>query len=324
MTSLSTDTRREMTRRAGRSSLRRRNFRRNISLFLLTLPAVSIIFLFKYLPMGGLVLAFKDYQPLKGIFGSPWAGFENFQFFIRSNLILDVTRNTLLYNLSFIVLTPIVSVSFAIIMYELAKPIFIKIYQTILFLPFFMSWVVVSIMLYAMLNTEHGLLNRLLSTMFGAEAIRWYTRPNLWPFIIVVMYLWKTMGYATVIYFAGLMGIDPSLFEAAEIDGAGRWQRIFRITLPMLSQLIVIMAILGIGRIFFADFGLFYQLPLQSGVLLPTTDVINYFTFRALVEIRDYGMAAAVGLYQSVMGFVLLLITNYLAKRISGGEHGLF
>jgi putative aldouronate transport system permease protein len=274
--------------------------------------------------MGGLVLAFKDYQPLKGIFGSPWAGFENFQFFIRSNLILDVTRNTLLYNLSFIVLTPIVSVSFAIIMYELAKPIFIKIYQTILFLPFFMSWVVVSIMLYAMLNTEHGLLNRLLSTMFGAEAIRWYTRPNLWPFIIVVMYLWKTMGYATVIYFAGLMGIDPSLFEAAEIDGAGRWQRIFRITLPMLSQLIVIMAILGIGRIFFADFGLFYQLPLQSGVLLPTTDVINYFTFRALVEIRDYGMAAAVGLYQSVMGFVLLLITNYLAKRISGGEHGLF
>jgi putative aldouronate transport system permease protein len=291
---------------------------------MLTLPAVGIILVFKYLPMAGLVLAFKDYKPMMGIFKSPWAGFDNFLFFLRSSLIWDVTRNTLAYNLAFIILTPIVSVTFAIIMYELAKPIFIKIYQTVLFLPFFMSWVVVSIMLYALLNTEHGLINRLLTGLFGMESIRWYTRPNLWPFIIVTMYLWKTMGYSTVIYFAGLMGIDPTLFEAAEIDGANRWQRIVHITLPMLSQLIVIMAILGIGRIFFADFGLFYQLPLQSGVLLPTTDVINYFTYRALVELRDYGMAAAMGLYQSVMGFILLLITNYLAKRVSGGEQGLF
>ena len=138
------------------------------------------------------------------------------------------------------------------------------------------------------------------------------------------MYLWKTVGYATVIYFAGLMGIDPTLSEVAAIDGASRLQRIFRITLPLLSPLIVIMAILGIGRIFFADFGLFYQLPLQSGPLLPTTDVINYFTYRALIEIRDYGMAAAVGLYQSLMGLILVVITNYLAKRVSDGEHGLF
>jgi putative aldouronate transport system permease protein len=312
------------THRLRQTSLRRRNFRRNLSLFVLTLPAVGIVLVFKYLPMAGLVLAFKNYKPLLGIFKSPWSGFDNFLFFLRSSLIWDVTRNTLAYNLSFIILTPIVSVTFAIIMYELAKPIFIKIYQTVLFLPFFMSWVVVSIMLYALLNTEHGLINRLLTGLFGMESIRWYTKPNLWPFIIVTMYLWKTMGYSTVIYFAGLMGIDPTLFEAAEIDGANRWQRIVHITLPMLSQLIVIMAILGIGRIFFADFGLFYQLPLQSGVLLPTTDVINYFTYRALVELRDYGMAAAMGLYQSVMGFVLLLITNYLAKRVSGGEQGLF
>jgi putative aldouronate transport system permease protein len=235
-----------------------------------------------------------------------------------------VTRNTILYNLAFIVLTPIVAVTFAIMMYEIATRIYIKIYQTVLFLPFFMSWVVVSIMLYAFLNSQSGLLNTVLAALFGMEPVRWYTRPELWPFIIVFMQLWKTAGYSTVIYFAGLMGIDPSLYEAAEIDGAGRWQRIVRITLPMLSSLIVIMAILGIGRIFFADFGLFYQLPLQSGPLLPTTDVINYFTYRALIEIRDYGMAAAVGLYQSVMGLILVTITNWLARRVSGGEHGLF
>jgi len=307
-----------------RSSLRRRRFKRNLSLFVLTLPAVLIVFAFKYLPMGGLVMAFKDYKPLMGIFASPWNGFENFMFFFRSSLIWLVTRNTLLYNLAFIVLTPIVSVSFAIMMYEIAKRFYIKVYQTVLFLPFFLSWVVVSIMLYAFLNTQSGLLNRLLMELFGMEAIRWYTRPELWPFIIVFMQLWKTVGYSTVIYYAGLMGIDPALYEAAEIDGAGRWQRTLRITLPMLSQLIVILAILGIGRIFFSDFGLFYQLPLQSGPLLPTTDVINYFTYRALVEIRDYGMAAAVGLYQSVMGLVLVVATNLLARRLSDGEQGLF
>jgi putative aldouronate transport system permease protein len=316
--------RHELTTWRSRSGLRKRRFKRNLSLFALTIPAVTILLVFKYLPMGGLVMAFKDYRPMLGIFASPWNGFENFQFFFRSSLIWDVTRNTLLYNLSFIILTPIVAVSFAIMMYEIAKRFYIKLYQTILFLPFFMSWVVVSIMLYAFLNTQSGLLNRLLFELAGIEPIRWYTRPELWPFIIVFMQLWKNVGYSTVIYYAGLMGIDPSLYEAAEIDGAGRWQRIIRITLPMLSQLIVIMAILGIGRVFFADFGLFYQLPLQSGPLLPTTDVINYFTYRALIEIRDYGMAAAVQLYQSVMGLVLVVTTNLLARRISGGEQGLF
>ena len=295
-----------------------------MSLFMLVVPAFAVLFVFKYLPMGGIVLAFKDYSPLDGIFASPWNGFENFAFFFQSQQIWDVTRNTLLYNLSFIILTPIVSVTFAIMMYEIAKAAYIKLYQTILFLPFFMSWVVVSIMLYALLNTESGILNRLLEGLFGVEAIKWYTRPELWPYIIVFMHLWKSVGYSTVIYFAGLMGIDPTLYEVASIDGASRMQRIFRITLPMLTPLVIIMAILGIGRIFFADFGLFYQLPLQSGPLLPTTDVINYFTYRALVEVRDYGMAAAVGLYQSLMGLVLVVITNYLAGRLSDGEQGLF
>ena len=307
-----------------RSSLRRRRFQRNLALLVLTLPALMVLVVFKYLPMGGLVMAFKNYRPLLGIFGSPWNGLDNFVFFFRSALIWQVTRNTLLYNLSFIVLTPIVAVTFAIMMYEIATPFFIKLYQTVLFLPFFMSWVVVSIMLFALLNSQNGIFNQLLMNLLGVEPIRWYTEPGVWPPIIIFAYLWKTAGYSTVIYFAGLMGIDPTLFEVASIDGATRMQRIFRITLPLLSPLIVIMAILAIGRIFFADFGLFYQLPLQSGPLLPTTDVINYFTYRALIEIRDYGMAAAVGLYQSLMGLILVIVTNFLAKRVSNGEQGLF
>ncbi len=307
-----------------RSSLRKRRFQRNMALLVLTLPALLVLIVFKYLPMGGLVMAFKNYRPLLGIFGSPWNGFDNFVFFFRSALIWQVTRNTLLYNLSFIVLTPIVAVTFAIMMYEIATPFFIKLYQTVLFLPFFMSWVVVSIMLFALLNSQNGIFNQLLMNLFGLQPVRWYTEPGVWPPIIIFAYLWKTAGYSTVIYFAGLMGIDPTLFEVASIDGASRMQRIFRITLPLLSPLIVIMAILAIGRIFFADFGLFYQLPLQSGPLLPTTDVINYFTYRALIEIRDYGMAAAVGLYQSLMGLILVIVTNFLAKRVSNGEQGLF
>ncbi len=307
-----------------RPSLRKRRFRRNLSLFVLTIPALLTIFVFKYLPMGGLVMAFKNFKPLMGIWGSPWSGFQNFEFFFRSSQMWNVTRNTLLYNLAFIILTPIVSVSFAIMMYEIARRFYIKLYQTILFLPFFLSWVVVSIILFGFLNTQYGLVNVVLKDLLGIHPIQWYTMPSAWPFIIVLANLWKGVGYSTVIYYAGLVGIDPSLYEVAEIDGAGRWRRITSITLPLLSQLIVIMAILGIGRIFFADFGLFYQLPLQSGPLLPTTDVINYFTYRALTDLQDYGMGTAVGLYQSFMGFILLLITNFLARRISGGEQGLF
>jgi len=274
--------------------------------------------------MGGIVIAFKNFKPMLGIFRSPWSGLQNFEFFFRSSQMWLVTRNTLLYNLAFIVITPVVSVTFAIMMYEIGKKSFIKLYQTILFLPFFLSWVVASIILFGFLNTQYGLVNVLLTSLLGVPAIQWYTRPQAWPLIIILAHLWKSVGYNTVVYYAGLVGIDPSLFEAAEIDGAGRWHRIISITLPLLSQLIIILAILGIGRIFFADFGLFYQLPLQSGPLLPTTDVINYFTYRALTNLQDYGMGAAVGLYQSFMGLILLLITNYLARRISGGEQGLF
>jgi putative aldouronate transport system permease protein len=296
---------------------------RDMELLSLCLPVIAVLFLFNYLPMGGILLAFKSYKPLLGIWGSPWTGLQNFEFFVRSPLIWQVTRNTILYNLAFIVLTPLISVSFAVMLNEIGKRIVVKVYQTIFFLPYFLSWVVVSIMLYAFLNTENGLANRLIQSM-GGESVSWYTRPELWPFILVFMGLWNQIGYNTVIYYAGLMGIDPTLYEAAAIDGAGRMGRLRHITLPMLTPLVVVMMILGIGRIFFADFGLHYQLPLQSGSLLPTVDVINYFTYRALMQLRDYGMGTAIGLYQSVMGLILVLTTNWAARKISSGEQGLF
>jgi putative aldouronate transport system permease protein len=297
--------------------------KQDLELFVLCLPVILVLLLFNYLPMGGLVIAFKNYIPSRGILGSDWNGLRNFEFFFRSPLIWQVTRNTILYNLAFIVLTPIFSIVFAIMLNEIGNKALVKAYQTTFFLPFFLSWVVVSIMLYAFMNTERGLANHLIVAC-GGTPVSWYTRADLWPFIIVFIGLWNQIGYNTIIYYASLIGIDPTLYEAAAIDGAGRWRRIRSITIPMLTPLVVVLMILGIGRIFFSDFGLHYQVPLQSGTLLPAVDVINYFTYRALMQVRDYGMGTAIGLYQSVIGLVLVLATNRLARKISNDEQGLF
>lgn len=290
--------------------------KRNLELFWLCIPALLVLFIFNYLPMGGVILAFKNFKPLEGIMGSPWVGFKNFKFFITSPQMWKVTRNTLAYNGIFIILTPVISVTIAILLSEMKKGIFVKIYQTIFFLPFFLSWVVVSIMLYAFLKTDSGFINTILVSL-GQEPVNWYIRADLWPGIIIFMAMWKNVGYNSVIYYAGLMGIDPSLYEAASIDGATRFQKIFKITIPMLTPIIVILMILGVGKIFFADFGLFYQLPLQNGLLLPTTDVINYYVYRILTEVNDIGMGSAIGLFQSFMGMILMIFTMWLSKKIS-------
>jgi putative aldouronate transport system permease protein len=309
-----------LTRRGGYRAARLRS---NLELLLLCLPVIVVLFLFQYLPIPGIILAFKSYKPLLGIFKSPWVGLRNFEFFFRSPLVWKVTRNTILYSLSFIVLTPVFSVTVAILLYEIQKAVWIKFYQTVFFLPYFLSWVVVSIIVYAFLNSDHGLINKLIVGL-GGESVSWYTSPRYWPLIIVFMGLWKGVGYNTVVYYAGLVGIDPGLFEAAAIDGASRLQRTFRVTVPMILPLVIVLSILGLGRMFFSDFGLHFQVPLNSGPLLPATDVINYFTYRALMELQDYGMGTAMGLYQSVMGLLLVLGSNWAARKVSGGEHGLF
>ncbi len=300
----------------GSKSFRRYTLKWNLELLVLTLPVVVTLFVFNYIPMFGVIIAFKDYKGPLGILGSPWAGLRNFEFFFRSSTVWNVTRNTLLYNTVFIFAGLLVSLVFALMLYEISRPAWVKFYQTAFFFPYFMSWVVVSIILYAFLNQEHGIINSLLNAL-GLQSVAWYAKPSYWPFILVFMHLWKAVGYSTVVFYAGLMGIDPEYFESAAIDGANGLQRTFKITIPLLAPIVIILMILALGRVFYADFGMFYQLPLQTGMLLPTTDVINYFVYRALIELQDFGMSSAVGLYQSIMGFILVVISNTIVTRLN-------
>ncbi|OXS59324.1 sugar ABC transporter permease [Cohnella sp. CIP 111063] len=284
-------------------------------LMALAFPGLLFVLVFYYLPIFGLVLAFKNYNYSDGILGSPWSGFDNFKFFFTSDAAYQVTRNTILLNLCFIVLSTILSVVFAILMFELGRKS-VKVYQTAMFFPYFLSWVVVSYVTYALLNPEMGVINMLLES-FGMDEINFYFEPKYWPFILSFAYLWKSIGYALLIYYTGLMGIDRTYYEAAAIDGATRLQQVRKITLPLLTPLITLLTLLAIGKIFYSDFGLFYFIPANSGALYGTTEVIDTYVFRALRVSGDIGMASAVGLYQSLVGFVLVLTVNAIVRRIN-------
>jgi putative aldouronate transport system permease protein len=299
-----------------------KHFMQNAEFSLMALPAVVFLFIFNYLPMMGIVIAFKRFRVNLGFFKSPWVGFDNFDFFFRSQDAWRITRNTLAYNTVFIVVGLAVSVAFALMLYEVTRRGVVKLYQTVFFFPYFLSWVVVGYTLYSFLNMRLGILNNIIEA-FGGQSMQWYTTPEYWPFILTFMNLWKTVGYFSVIYYAGLMGIDKQLFEAATIDGASKLQTIRRISIPMLSHLIIILVILQIGRIFYADFGLFYHLPKGIGLLYRTTDVIDTYVFRALRVTGDIGMASAANFYQAIMGFTLVLASNLIVRKISY-EHALF
>ncbi len=294
----------------------------NLQLWSLCLLPMLLVFVFSYLPMGGAIIAFKDYTYSKGIFGSPWIGLDNFMFFFRSNDFLRVTRNTIGLNALFIVTGMIASVGLALLLFELRSRNKKKIYQTLLITPNFLSWVVAAYMAYAILHPQNGTLNHLLGRVFGIQP-DWYSKPEAWPVILMIANIWKNVGMDSVIYYASLMGIDSAMFEAAEIDGANKWQRVWYIILPCLRNLVVMMAILKIGNIFRADFGLFYQLPRDIGTLYPTTDVMDTYIFRAMRGIGDLSMSSAAGLFQSVVGFVMVVLTNYASKKVDE-ELGLF
>ncbi|AEE97810.1 ABC transporter permease [Mahella australiensis] len=292
-----------------------KDIKKNGELLLLSAPAVILLFIFNYMPIYGIILAFKNYRYDLGIMGSQWVGFDNFEFFFKSQDAWRVTRNTVGLNALFIFVGLFCAVAFALMMFELRNRMAVKTYQTVFILPSFLSWVVVGYMTYAFLNPSLGILNKVLE-MLGKESISWYTEPSYWPMILVIVHIWKVVGTDSIIYYAGLMGIDKELFEAARIDGANRWQITTRISLPSLAPLITIMTILAIGRIFRADFGMFYNLTMDSGMLYSTTDVIDTYVYRALKSLGDVGMSSAVGLYQSVVGFVLVMVTNAIVKRI--------
>lgn len=296
----------------------KRIIKENLQLGTLMLPVVVLLAVFSYLPMFGIVLAFKNYKVTKGIFGSDWADplWKNFEFFLKSQDAFRVTRNTLLLNALFIIAGTVCAVIFAILMYEVKKAVHVKIYQTISILPSFLSWVAVSYIVYGFLDGEKGILNKIIC-FFGGKNVAWYTTPGYWSVILTIVVIWHTVGLKCIMYYASLMGIDQELFEAAEMDGANKLQRIIHISLPHLVPIITIMVILDIGKIFRADFGLFYNVTRNVGQLYPVTDVMDTYVFRALMENGNIGMSSAASFIQSVVCFVTLVTVNTIVKKIS-------
>nr|WP_062447548.1 ABC transporter permease subunit [Thalassobacillus devorans] len=286
----------------------------------MTLPGLIWFAIFAYLPMFGQVIAFKDFRyDADGFFASvknsDWVGFENFRFLFSTNDAFIITRNTVLYNLLFIVLGLILAVGVAIILSEITKQKLAKVYQTGMLFPHFLSWVVVSYFVFTFLSMDRGMINGFLEH-FGFEAISWYNEASFWPYILVAVSQWKGVGFSSIVYLAAIVGIDRSYYEAAMIDGASKWQQIWHVTIPMIMPIIIILTILNIGNIFSADFGLFYQIPRDSGPLYSVTNVIDTYVYRGLMTMGDIGMSTAAGLYQATVGFVLILIANYIVRKV--------
>lgn len=287
---------------------------KNRSMILLALPALIYFIVFHYVPMFGAIIAFKDYSYADGIIGSRWIGFENFKFFFMSQDALRITRNTVCYGATFIIVNAVCASAVALLMNEIRNRGAIKTYQTVMLFPNFLSWVVVGYISYILLNPALGTFNQILA-FFGKDGVDWYSDPKYWPAILTVANTWKGIGMQSIIYYATLLGVDASLYEAATIDGANRWQQCRYISIPSLSPVIIIMSILAVGNIMRGDMGLFYQLSRDVGALYPTTDVIDTYLYRGL-RTGDIGITAAVGLFQSVVGTCMVLITNAIVKRI--------
>lgn len=290
--------------------------KRNKSLFIMLIPGILVLLSNNYLPMPGVLLAFKDYNYTKGFFKSDWVGFDNFKYLFNSSQAYIITRNTILYNLAFIIISLTLALGLAIILNELRNKRLAKIYQSVFFLPYFLSWVVVSYLVYSLLSSDQGVFNNLL-VHFNMKPINWYIEAKFWPAILVFVNTWKWTGYDSIIYLAAIVGIDKSLYEAAAIDGASRVKQIMYITIPSIMPVITILTLLKIGRIFYGDFGLFWNIPKNMGVLYNVTNVIDTYVYRALVQAGDIGMATASGLYQATVGFILVLAANFVVRRFN-------
>jgi putative aldouronate transport system permease protein len=295
---------------------------KNRTLYLMFVPVCLYFILFSYLPIGGIVLAFKEFNYRDGIIGSPWNNFKNFEFFFKSGKAWSVTTNTFLYNLMFLVLYTFFSVMTAVLISEMRGKRFKKAAQSFMFLPYFISWVVAASFLYNLANYEYGMINRLL-VWLGGKPINVYATPQYWYFILPFAYIWKWIGFGTVLYLAAIMGIDQECFEAATIDGANEFQKVFRITLPMLRPTMVILVLLGLGRILRGEFDMFYQLIGNNGILIEKTDIIDTLVFRSLLGTQDFGMATAAGFYQSVLCFAIIVIVNRVVKAFES-DYALF
>ncbi|NOU93101.1 ABC transporter permease subunit [Paenibacillus sp. LMG 31456] len=283
----------------------------------MVLPGVIYLIINNYIPMLGIVIAFKDVNFAQGILGSDWVGLKNFEYLFKTEDAFIITRNTILYNIVFIALNLVVAVALAVLLNELKNKFLLRFYQSAILLPHLMSSVIIGYLVYSLLSMETGLMNNTILPLFGLEGVMWYSDPKYWPFILTFVKVWSTAGYLCIVYFAAVVGIDQEYYEAATLDGANKIQQILKITIPAITPVIIVMTLLQIGRIFHSDFGLFYQVPLDSGVLMPTTNVIDTYVYRALLKSGDIGMASAAGVYQSIVGFIIIMIANYAVKRIN-------
>ncbi len=286
-------------------------------IYLMMVPGALYLLINNYIPMFGLVIAFKQVDFQKGIFESPWIGFQNFQFLFQTKDAFVITRNTLLYNIAFIILNTVIGIVFAIFICDITWKAGKKVYQSAILFPYLMSWVIVGYIVYAIFAMQYGIANKSILPAFGMDPIMWYNDPKYWPAILIVTNTWKGIGYGCLIYISSINGIEASYFEAAELDGANKFQQIWNITLPEILPSVITLTLLSIGRIFYSDFGLFYQVPRDSGLLYSTTNTIDTYVYRGLMKLGNVGMASAAGFYQSVVGFILVLLSNWVVRKIS-------
>lgn len=305
-----------------RASGRFSKAKKTLMLLTMVAPGAIWLLLLRYLPMGGIILAFKNYKIypkdptfLNNLIHSKWVGLDNFKFLFTTGDSWVMIRNTLAYNIVFIILGVIIPVAFAIMMSELSKKFVAKTYQTLMFFPYFLSWVVVSYFLNAFIDAQYGLIP-MAQRAAGETAVSWYTTPGPWPYIILFANLWKNVGYSTVLYLAAITGIDQTQYEAAAIDGASKWQQILHVTLPNLRTMIAILFILNVGKIFNADFGLFWNVPMQNGALFSVTQVIDTYIYRVLMNTGNIGQSTAAGLLQNIVGFICIIGANAVVKKI--------
>ncbi len=294
---------------------------KNKALFLMLLPGALVLFLNNYLPMFGAIIAFKNFRFHEGGFipsllKSEWSGFKNFEFMFATPDAFNIIRNTLFYNLAFIITCTVISIAFAIMLNEIYSQKLAKFYQSAMFLPFFLSWVVFNYLVYAYLSPDKGFINMTVLKLFGQESISWYNEPKYWPLIIIIVNAWKWVGNNCIIYLAAIIAVDQELYEAARIDGANRWQQIIKITFPQIAPVIIVMFLVFVGRIFNTDLGLFFQVPRNAALLRPVTQTLDAYIYQTLIGLGDIGMSSAGAFFQSVVGFITIIAANLFVKKI--------
>ena len=304
-------------------SRKSRRIRQFLPLYLMLIPGAVYLIINNYLPMAGLLLAFKKVNYSVGLLQSPWTGLDNFAFVTGTKDAALIFRNTILYNLAFIVLGNLLAIIVAIALDTVTGKFFKKMSQTVILIPYLLSTIIISYIVVAFLSHSNGFINKSIIIPMGGKAISWYNQPGYWPVILTIVYLWMSFGYSSILYYSTLIGVDKSLYEAAVVDGAGTWKQIVHVTLPSLKPTIITLVLLAVGRICYSDFGLFYQVPNRSGMLLSTTQTIDTYVYRSLLELNDIGRSSAAGFLQSILGFVCVLTANTVVSKIDN-ESALF